>query len=155
MLAEGSGGGWAITSPPARLTWKKLSVTFHPEQRQKNRVPTLLPNPEATVSVSASLEWASHAVVCCLSQSDLEGSANLMLLSSKKSNHSHSYCKTEVKLASSLDFWTLPSENFMLCCHLTLLKKITFIKWKTLFFQLTSWLLSNQEQVLQQFQRKF
>lgn len=49
-------GGWAITSPPARLTWKKLSVTFHPEQRQKNRVPTLLPNPEATVSVSASLE---------------------------------------------------------------------------------------------------
>lgn len=70
----------------------------------------------------------SRAIICCLSQSVLEGSANRMHLSSNKSNHSQGNCEREVKLASSLDFWTLFSENLILCCQLSLLKKIMFGK---------------------------
>ncbi|XP_025786549.1 protein adenylyltransferase SelO-like isoform X1 [Herpailurus yagouaroundi] len=53
------------------------------------------------------------SVVCCLLLPDLEGSAHLLLLSRNKSKHELGYCETEAKLALSLDFWTLSSENLL------------------------------------------
>ncbi|XP_043420799.1 protein adenylyltransferase SelO-like [Prionailurus bengalensis] len=53
------------------------------------------------------------SVVCCLLLPDLEGSAHLLLLSRNKSKHELGYCETETKLALSLDFWTLSSENLL------------------------------------------
>ena len=36
VLAEGSRGNWGpVASLPANLTWEKLSVILHPEQKQK------------------------------------------------------------------------------------------------------------------------
>uniref|UniRef100_A0A673VLJ8 Selenoprotein O n=1 Tax=Suricata suricatta TaxID=37032 RepID=A0A673VLJ8_SURSU len=50
----------------------------------------------------------------CLLLPDFEGSAHLLHLSGNKSNHDElRYCETEVKLALSLDFWTLSSENLL------------------------------------------
>lgn len=59
------------------------------------------------------LGTTSRTIIGCLSQPVLEGSANLMHLFLKTSNHSQGYCEIQVKLASSLDFWTLPSENLI------------------------------------------
>uniref|UniRef100_A0A8D2CY55 Selenoprotein O n=1 Tax=Sciurus vulgaris TaxID=55149 RepID=A0A8D2CY55_SCIVU len=59
------------------------------------------------------LSVACHAVVCCLLRSAREGSANLLLLPSNKSNHVQGYCEIEARLAPSLDFWTLSSENLI------------------------------------------
>uniref|UniRef100_A0ABI7YL44 Selenoprotein O n=1 Tax=Felis catus TaxID=9685 RepID=A0ABI7YL44_FELCA len=53
------------------------------------------------------------SVVCCLLLPDLEGSAHLLLLSRNKSKHELGYCETKAKLALSLDFWTLSSENLL------------------------------------------
>ncbi|XP_053751336.1 protein adenylyltransferase SelO-like isoform X2 [Panthera pardus] len=53
------------------------------------------------------------SVVCCLLLPDLEGSAHLLLLSRNKSKHELGYCEAEAKLALSLDFWTLSSENLL------------------------------------------
>ncbi|XP_039076437.1 protein adenylyltransferase SelO-like isoform X1 [Hyaena hyaena] len=52
-------------------------------------------------------------VVCCLLLPDFEGSAHFLHLSRNKSNHELGYCEAEAKLASSLDFWTLSSENLL------------------------------------------
>ncbi|XP_058912676.1 protein adenylyltransferase SelO-like isoform X2 [Kogia breviceps] len=54
-----------------------------------------------------------HAVVCSLWRPGLEGSASLLHLYSNKSNPEQGYCEREVRLASSLDFWTLSSENLI------------------------------------------
>nr|XP_027808911.1 protein adenylyltransferase SelO-like [Marmota flaviventris] len=59
------------------------------------------------------LRVTCHAVVGCLLQSAAEGSVDLLPLSSNKSNHVQGYCETEAKLALSLDFWTLSSENLI------------------------------------------
>ncbi|KAM5144201.1 protein adenylyltransferase SelO-like isoform 1-T1 [Callospermophilus lateralis] len=59
------------------------------------------------------LRVTCHAVVGCLLQSAAEGSVHLLPLSSNKSNHVQGYCETEAKLALSLDFWTLSSENLI------------------------------------------
>ncbi|XP_042847197.1 protein adenylyltransferase SelO isoform X2 [Panthera tigris] len=53
------------------------------------------------------------SVVCCLLLPDLKGSAHLLLLSRNKSKHELGYCEAEAKLALSLDFWTLSSENLL------------------------------------------
>lgn len=55
----------------------------------------------------------SHAVVGSFVQPGLEGSASLLHLFSNKSSQEQSYCETESRLASSLDFWTLSSENLI------------------------------------------
>ncbi|XP_025747784.1 protein adenylyltransferase SelO-like isoform X3 [Callorhinus ursinus] len=52
-----------------------------------------------------------HAVVRCSLLPGLEGSARLWHLSSNVSHHELGFCETEAKLALSLDFWTLSSEN--------------------------------------------
>ncbi|TKC48337.1 hypothetical protein EI555_016292, partial [Monodon monoceros] len=54
-----------------------------------------------------------HAVVCSLRRPGLAGSASLLHLYSNKSNPEQGYCEREVRLASSLDFWTLSSENLI------------------------------------------
>ncbi|XP_026977480.1 uncharacterized protein [Sagmatias obliquidens] len=54
-----------------------------------------------------------HAVVCSLWRPGLAGSASLLHLYSNKSNPEQGYCEREVRLASSLDFWTLSSENLI------------------------------------------
>ncbi|XP_033708273.1 protein adenylyltransferase SelO-like isoform X6 [Tursiops truncatus] len=54
-----------------------------------------------------------HAVVCSLWRPGLAGSASLLHLHSNKSNPEQGYCEREVRLASSLDFWTLSSENLI------------------------------------------
>lgn len=54
-----------------------------------------------------------HAVVGSFVQPGLEGSSSLLHLFNNKSSQEHSYCETEVRLASSLDFWTLSSENLI------------------------------------------
>ncbi|XP_023367241.1 uncharacterized protein LOC105886697 [Otolemur garnettii] len=54
-----------------------------------------------------------HALVSCLLQSLLEGSGNLLQISRNKSYPDQGYCETEAKLAASLDFWTLSSENLI------------------------------------------
>ena len=54
-----------------------------------------------------------QAVICSLLQPGLEGSANLLHLFSNKSNQEQGYCEAEARLASSLDFWTLSSENLI------------------------------------------
>ncbi|XP_014639072.1 PREDICTED: UPF0061 protein ETA_18310-like isoform X1 [Ceratotherium simum simum] len=54
-----------------------------------------------------------HAVFCCLLQPGLEGSDSLLYLSCNRSNQDQGYCEREVRLASSLDFWTLSSENLI------------------------------------------
>ncbi|XP_060149184.1 protein adenylyltransferase SelO-like isoform X1 [Globicephala melas] len=54
-----------------------------------------------------------HAVVCSLWRPGLAGSASLLRLYSNKSNPEQGYCEREVRLASSLDFWTLSSENLI------------------------------------------
>lgn len=54
-----------------------------------------------------------HALFCFLVQTGLEGSTNLFHLLSNKSNQEQGYCETEARLASSLDFWTLSSENLI------------------------------------------
>nr|KAF6432340.1 selenoprotein O [Rousettus aegyptiacus] len=55
----------------------------------------------------------SHAVVGSFVQPGLEGSASLLHLFNNKSSQEQSYCETESRLASSLDFWTLSSENLI------------------------------------------
>ncbi|XP_077879403.1 protein nucleotidyltransferase YdiU-like isoform X6 [Ictidomys tridecemlineatus] len=59
------------------------------------------------------LRVTCHAVVSCLLQSAAEGRVHLLPLSSNKSSHVQSYCERETKLALSLDFWTLSSENLI------------------------------------------
>ncbi|KAF5928849.1 hypothetical protein HPG69_012421 [Diceros bicornis minor] len=54
-----------------------------------------------------------HAVFCCLLQPGLEGSDSLLYLSCNRSNQDPGYCEREIRLASSLDFWTLSSENLI------------------------------------------
>ncbi|XP_045391168.1 protein adenylyltransferase SelO-like isoform X6 [Lemur catta] len=54
-----------------------------------------------------------HAVVCCLLQPVLDGSINLLHPSSNESSHVQGYCETEATLASSLDFWTVSSDNLI------------------------------------------
>ncbi|XP_053510759.1 protein adenylyltransferase SelO-like isoform X3 [Artibeus jamaicensis] len=52
-------------------------------------------------------------VICSLLQLCSEGSASLLHLFSNKSNQEQGYCEAEARLASSLDFWTLSSENLI------------------------------------------
>ncbi|XP_036893117.1 protein adenylyltransferase SelO-like [Sturnira hondurensis] len=52
-------------------------------------------------------------VICSLLQPCPEGSANLLHLFSNKSNQEQGYCEAEARLASSLDFWTISSENLI------------------------------------------
>uniref|UniRef100_A0A8C4PJG6 Selenoprotein O n=1 Tax=Equus asinus TaxID=9793 RepID=A0A8C4PJG6_EQUAS len=59
------------------------------------------------------LDVTCHAIVCCLLQPGRERSDSVFYLSSNKSNHEQGSCEKEVRLASSLDFWTLSSENFI------------------------------------------
>ncbi|XP_075853616.1 protein nucleotidyltransferase YdiU-like isoform X1 [Microcebus murinus] len=59
------------------------------------------------------LGMTHHALVCCLLQPVLEGSVTLWHLSSNESSHLQGYCEREAKLASSLDFWTLSSDNLI------------------------------------------
>ncbi|XP_008533418.2 protein adenylyltransferase SelO-like isoform X2 [Equus przewalskii] len=59
------------------------------------------------------LDVTCHAIVCCLLQPGLERSDSVFYLSSNKSSHEQGSCEKEVRLASSLDFWTLSSENFI------------------------------------------
>ncbi|XP_059039872.1 protein adenylyltransferase SelO-like isoform X3 [Mustela lutreola] len=54
-----------------------------------------------------------HVVVRGSLLPGLEGSAHLVHLSSNESNRRLDYCETEAKLALSLDFWTLSSENLI------------------------------------------
>ncbi|XP_077931385.1 protein nucleotidyltransferase YdiU-like isoform X2 [Halichoerus grypus] len=54
-----------------------------------------------------------HAVVGCSLLPGLEGSARLWRLSSNVSHYELGSCETEAKLALSLDFWTLSSENLI------------------------------------------
>ncbi|XP_045631308.1 protein adenylyltransferase SelO-like isoform X2 [Ursus americanus] len=54
-----------------------------------------------------------HAVVRCSLPPGLQGSARLLHLSTNVSSHELGYCEAEAKLASSLDFWTLSSENLI------------------------------------------
>ncbi|XP_057588704.1 protein adenylyltransferase SelO-like isoform X2 [Hippopotamus amphibius kiboko] len=54
-----------------------------------------------------------QAVVCSLRPPSLEGSASLLYFSSNKSDRQRGYCEREARLASSLDFWTLSSENLI------------------------------------------
>uniref|UniRef100_A0A8C7EXD4 Selenoprotein O n=1 Tax=Neovison vison TaxID=452646 RepID=A0A8C7EXD4_NEOVI len=54
-----------------------------------------------------------HAVVRGSLLPGLEGSARLVHLSSNVSNRRLDSCETEAKLALSLDFWTLSSENLI------------------------------------------
>ncbi|KAF3815834.1 hypothetical protein GH733_016205, partial [Mirounga leonina] len=54
-----------------------------------------------------------HAVVGCSLLPGLEGSARLWHLSSNVSHYELGSCETEAKLALSLDFWTLSSENLI------------------------------------------
>ncbi|XP_014441771.1 uncharacterized protein LOC102502842 [Tupaia chinensis] len=54
-----------------------------------------------------------HSLASCLLQSVLEGSASLLHLSSNSSNSDRGYCEIEAKVARSLDFWTLSSENLI------------------------------------------
>lgn len=48
-----------------------------------------------------------------LVQPGLEGGASLAHLSRNRSNLEQDYCDTEARIASSLDFWTLSSENLL------------------------------------------
>lgn len=54
-----------------------------------------------------------HALLRDLVLPGLEGSAGLVHLFSNSSNQEQGYCETEARLASSLDFWTLSSENLI------------------------------------------
>ncbi|KAM6215985.1 protein adenylyltransferase SelO-like [Rhynchocyon petersi] len=54
-----------------------------------------------------------HANVHCMLQSVLKGSAHGMHLFSNKSNQDQGYCERDARLASSLDFWTVSSENMI------------------------------------------
>lgn len=46
-------------------------------------------------------------------QPGLEGSASLVHLFRNRSNQEQGYCETEASIASSLDFWTLSSEDLI------------------------------------------
>ncbi|CAK6432781.1 unnamed protein product [Pipistrellus nathusii] len=61
------------------------------------------------------LVWVTCLAVAIgtLLQPGLEGNARLLLHFSNKSNREQGYCETEARLASSLDFWTLSSENLI------------------------------------------
>lgn len=55
-----------------------------------------------------------HATaIGALLQPGLEGNARLLQLLSNRSNQEQGYCEAEARLASSLDFWTLSSENLI------------------------------------------
>ncbi|KAF4023163.1 hypothetical protein G4228_015614, partial [Cervus hanglu yarkandensis] len=54
-----------------------------------------------------------HAVVGSLWRPSLQGNANLLHLSRNRSNPEQGCCERGARLASSLDFWTLSSENFI------------------------------------------
>ncbi|XP_016074914.1 PREDICTED: UPF0061 protein ETA_18310-like isoform X4 [Miniopterus natalensis] len=54
-----------------------------------------------------------HAVSASLVHPGLEGAANLLHLFSNRSSQEQGYCEAEARLASSLDFWTLSSENLI------------------------------------------
>ncbi|KAM5282433.1 protein adenylyltransferase SelO-like isoform 4-T4 [Hipposideros larvatus] len=51
--------------------------------------------------------------LCSLVQPGLEGSASLVHLFRNRSNQEQGYCETEASIASSLDFWTLSSEDLI------------------------------------------
>ncbi|XP_036200353.1 protein adenylyltransferase SelO-like isoform X4 [Myotis myotis] len=53
------------------------------------------------------------AAIGALLQPGLEGNARLLQLLSNKSNQEQGYCEAEARLALSLDFWTLSSENLI------------------------------------------
>ncbi|XP_040104378.1 protein adenylyltransferase SelO-like isoform X2 [Oryx dammah] len=54
-----------------------------------------------------------HAVVGSLWRPSFQGNANLLHLSRNKSNPEQGYCERGARLVSSLDFWTLSSENLI------------------------------------------
>uniref|UniRef100_A0A8C6DNB0 Selenoprotein O n=1 Tax=Moschus moschiferus TaxID=68415 RepID=A0A8C6DNB0_MOSMO len=54
-----------------------------------------------------------HAVVGSLWRPSFQGNANLLHLSRNRSNPDQGYCERGARLASSLDFWTLSSENLI------------------------------------------
>nr|XP_014337202.1 PREDICTED: UPF0061 protein ETA_18310 [Bos mutus] len=54
-----------------------------------------------------------HAVVGSLWRPSLQGNANLLHLSRNRSNPEQGYCERGARLVSSLDFWTLSSENLI------------------------------------------
>lgn len=114
VLAEGSRGCWGpAASLPANLTWEKLSVILHPEQKQKGLGSSFAAQP-AGHSFCVCFSWVWPATtVCYPMQFVLEGSTILMYFSSNKSNLGQRYCEIEVNLAQSLDFWTLSSENII------------------------------------------
>ncbi|XP_023557735.1 uncharacterized protein LOC101562529 isoform X2 [Octodon degus] len=56
---------------------------------------------------------ACHAGARCLLQSVLGGSTGLLQHSSNESEREQGYCDTEDRLAPTLDFWTLSSENLI------------------------------------------
>ncbi|XP_019489660.1 PREDICTED: uncharacterized protein LOC109377689 [Hipposideros armiger] len=51
--------------------------------------------------------------LCSLVQPGLEGSASLVHLFRNRSNQEQGYCETEASIASSLNFWTLSSEDLI------------------------------------------
>ncbi|XP_059517190.1 protein adenylyltransferase SelO-like isoform X5 [Myotis daubentonii] len=53
------------------------------------------------------------AAIGALLPPGLEGNARLLQLLSNKSNQEQGYCEAEARLALSLDFWTLSSENLI------------------------------------------
>ncbi|XP_069403385.1 protein adenylyltransferase SelO-like isoform X5 [Ovis canadensis] len=54
-----------------------------------------------------------HAVVGSLWRPSFQGNANLLHLSRNRSNPEQGYCERGARLVSSLDFWTLSSENLI------------------------------------------
>uniref|UniRef100_A0A452FWN8 Selenoprotein O n=1 Tax=Capra hircus TaxID=9925 RepID=A0A452FWN8_CAPHI len=54
-----------------------------------------------------------HAVVGSLWRSSFQGNANFLHLSRNRSNPEQGYCERGARLVSSLDFWTLSSENLI------------------------------------------
>ncbi|XP_045443713.1 protein adenylyltransferase SelO isoform X4 [Pipistrellus kuhlii] len=61
------------------------------------------------------LAWVTCLAIAVgtLLQPGLEGNARLWHHFSNKSNREQGYCEAEARLASSLDFWTLSSENLI------------------------------------------
>ena len=54
-----------------------------------------------------------HAVVGSLWRSSFQGNGNFLHLSRNRSNPEQGYCERGARLVSSLDFWTLSSENLI------------------------------------------